>query len=60
MIEHIKNLRMMMGDRRGVAAVEYGLIAALIAVTIIAIMGTLDGGLKAAFTTIANKLTNPG
>jgi pilus assembly protein Flp/PilA len=40
----------------GATAIEYGLIAALISVIIIAVMGTFDGGLRNAFTTISNAL----
>jgi len=45
-------------DESGATAIEYGLIAALISVVIIAAMTTLGGGLQAAFTTIAGTL-NP-
>jgi pilus assembly protein Flp/PilA len=41
----------------GVAAVEYGLIAALVAVVIIGAVTTLGTNLSAKFTTIANKLS---
>ena len=44
----------------GATAIEYGLIAALISVVIIAIMGTLSGGLTAAFAKIAAALTGAG
>lgn len=43
-------------DRRGVTAMEYGLIAALIAVAIIGIVGTLGTNLTAVFQTISDKL----
>jgi pilus assembly protein Flp/PilA len=43
-------------DRRGVTAVEYGMIAALIAVAIVAIVGTMGGQLNTAFTTVSNAL----
>lgn len=36
-------------DESGATAIEYGLIAALIAVAIIAAVGTLGGRLKATF-----------
>ena len=45
-------------DRRGVTAMEYGLIAALMAVVIVAAVGTLGGGIKTAFTSIAGHLTS--
>ena len=45
-----------MQDESGATAIEYGLIAALIAVVLVAVMGTLDGGLKAAFGNIDTQL----
>jgi len=47
-------------DEEGVTAIEYGLIAALIAVAIIAGTALLGGNLNTLFTNIANCLTNPG
>lgn len=46
-------------DEEGVTAIEYGLIAALIAVAIIAGTALLGGNLNTLFTNIANCLTNP-
>lgn len=43
-------------DRRGVTALEYGLIAALIAVVIIGGVTTLGTQLNAAFTNIGNTI----
>jgi pilus assembly protein Flp/PilA len=43
-------------DDEGVTAVEYGLIAALIAVAISTIVGTVGTNLTTTFTTIASKL----
>ena len=40
----------------GATAIEYGLIAALIAVAAVTIMGNVGTNLTAVFTTIANKL----
>jgi pilus assembly protein Flp/PilA len=40
----------------GVSAIEYGLIAALIAVAIAAVVGTVGTDLSAAFTSISAKL----
>jgi pilus assembly protein Flp/PilA len=40
-------------DRRGVTALEYGLIAALIAVVIIGSVTTLGTNMKTVFSTIA-------
>lgn len=44
-------------NRRGVTALEYGLIAALIAVIIIASFGTLSTAMTSLFTDIASHLT---
>ena len=43
-------------DESGATAIEYGLIAALIAVAIIAAATSLGGGLSALFNRIATKL----
>jgi pilus assembly protein Flp/PilA len=40
----------------GATAIEYGLIAALIAVAIIGILGTVGSNLVNVFTTISDKL----
>ena len=43
-------------DESGATAIEYGLIAALIAVALITILGTLGTNLKNTFTTVSDKL----
>ncbi len=43
-------------DRRGVTALEYGLIAALIAVVIIAAVTAVGTGLSSTFSKIASEL----
>ncbi|MBU1305028.1 MAG: Flp family type IVb pilin [Alphaproteobacteria bacterium] len=45
-----------MNDESGATAIEYGLIAALIAVGIIAAATTLGGSLSSLFGTISGKL----
>jgi len=40
----------------GVTAIEYGLIAALIAIAAIAAMNTVGGNLSGVFTTLSNSL----
>jgi len=45
-------------DESGATAIEYGLIAALIAVGIIAAATTLGGGLSHLFNGIASKVSN--
>ena len=44
-------------DESGVTAMEYGLIAGLVAVVIIAAVTTVGTELNAVFTTIAGKLS---
>jgi pilus assembly protein Flp/PilA len=44
------------GDKKGVTAIEYGLIAALISVTIITAVGLIGTDLQALFNTIAAAL----
>jgi pilus assembly protein Flp/PilA len=43
-------------NESGATAIEYGLIAAGIAVVIITVVGTIGTNLNATFTTIANSL----
>jgi pilus assembly protein Flp/PilA len=43
-------------DERGAAGVEYGLLVALIAAVIIAIVVTLGGQVKQAFTDVSSKM----
>ena len=49
-------LQRLLHDRRGVAAIEYALIAALIAVAAIAAFTLVGTRLSTTFSTIANKL----
>ena len=46
-----------MKDESGATAIEYGLIAALIAVAIIGAAGTVGTQLKATFTDVGAELT---
>jgi pilus assembly protein Flp/PilA len=43
-------------DRRGVTAIEYGLIAALIAVAAVVVMGTVGTNLSGVFSQVASSL----
>jgi pilus assembly protein Flp/PilA len=43
-------------DESGATAIEYGLIAALIAVVIIATLGTMGNNLKNVFNKVASNL----
>ncbi len=53
----MKKLIRFLKDEEGVTAIEYGLIAALIAVVIIAGAGAVGTNLDAMFTRIANIIT---
>jgi pilus assembly protein Flp/PilA len=46
----------MMEDRNGVTAIEYGLIAALIAVAAVVVMGTVGTNLSTVFSEVASSL----
>ncbi len=46
-------------EEEGVTAIEYGLIASLIAVAIILTVTAVGGGLNSIFTYIAGQLTPP-
>src|SRR6185437_9273520 len=52
----VRFLRRLLGDKKGVTAIEYGLIAALIAVAAVNVMGTVGTRLSTTFNTIATKL----
>ena len=47
-------------DESGATAIEYGLIAALMAVIVIAAVGALGGSLQGAFNRIAGNLDSAG
>lgn len=44
-------------DESGATAIEYGLIASLVAVAIIAALGTLSTNLKGTFNKVSTNLT---
>ena len=50
-------LRRLMGDRKGVTALEYGLIAAVMGALIVAAVTTLGGSLETAFSSIGTEIT---
>lgn len=52
----MKTFRKIFGNKKGATAIEYGLIAALIAVAAIAAMGTLGNNLNETFTTVSDDL----
>jgi pilus assembly protein Flp/PilA len=51
-----KQVYRLLKDEAGVTAIEYGLIAALIAVFIIAALQLVGGSLNNIFTTVGNTL----
>lgn len=53
----MNNMKRFMRDEEGVTAIEYGLIASLIAVVIILSVTSVGTQLKAVFTSIATALT---
>ena len=52
----MKKLISFFKDEEGATAVEYGLIVALIAAVIVAIVATLGQQVLAGFTTVSNEL----
>ncbi len=56
MIEYLKTWLELKTDRRAVTALEYGLIAALIAGVIVGGVSAVGSKLSTAFTTIAGQL----
>ena len=49
-----------MNDESGATAIEYGLIAAIVAVGIIASLRTVSTSLQGTFTSVGNQLTGTG
>jgi pilus assembly protein Flp/PilA len=47
-------------DESGATAIEYGLIAALIAVAIITVLGSVGSNLSGVFNTVSTKLSTSG
>lgn len=52
----MKFINKMLRDEQGATAIEYGLIAALIAVAAITAMGTLGNELSTTFSTVSSQL----
>ena len=52
-------IRKIFKDKKGATAIEYGLIAALIAVAAIGAMSSLGGKLKTTFNNVADGLDTP-
>lgn len=53
----VQFLRAIVRHKRGATAIEYGLIAALIAVAAIAAMQGLSGSLNKTFNNVSGKIT---
>ena len=49
-------LRPLLRDRQGATAIEYGLIAALIAVAAVVVMGTVGTNLSSTLSDVASNL----
>lgn len=56
----IQSAKKFVRDEEGVTAIEYGLIAALIAVVIVFSVTNIGGNLNEIFTYVANQLKVPG
>ena len=56
MFRFINNLRALISDERGVTAIEYGLIAGLVAVVIVGSITTLGTTLSTTFTAVSAAL----
>ena len=52
----MKSIKQLWNDESGVTAIEYGLIAALIAVAVIGAVTTVGTNLSGTFTKVATKL----
>jgi pilus assembly protein Flp/PilA len=57
MFKFVKKLR---SNEEGATAIEYGLIAALIAIALIGALGTLGDSLSAKFSSVASSVENAG
>ncbi|MGF7171122.1 pilus assembly protein Flp/PilA [Sphingobium xanthum] len=54
----MKSIRKLFKNNKGATAIEYGLIAALIAVAAIGAMSSLGGKLNSTFNKVANNLND--
>jgi pilus assembly protein Flp/PilA len=59
MLEYANLVRSIWFDRRGVTAVEYGIIAALVAVAIIAATTLLGGSVNSTFSNLGTAMQTP-
>jgi pilus assembly protein Flp/PilA len=58
MMTMVRSVQSFLRNEEGVTAIEYGLIAALIAVAVIAVVTTIGTRLNVAFQSICTKLNN--
>jgi pilus assembly protein Flp/PilA len=56
MLEYLNSWLALKTDRRAVTALEYGVIAGVLAVVVVTAFTTLGGGLNTAFTNISTQL----
>jgi len=54
----MKSLMQFAKDESGATAIEYGLIAALVAIGLIAALSALDGSLQTIFNSISTQLNS--
>lgn len=53
-------LRKLAKNKKGATAIEYGLIAALIAVMLITALGTLGNNMRNQFGNLSTRIATPG
>jgi pilus assembly protein Flp/PilA len=58
MFDYLTHLIRLRKDRRGVTAIEYALIASLVAVILIGALGTLGNDIATSFQLIGTTITN--
>jgi pilus assembly protein Flp/PilA len=57
MMQYVKNISALLcADRKAVTAIEYSLIAALVAVVIIGAVTAVGGGITGTMTAVANAI----
>lgn len=56
--EFVNATQRLKGDRKGVTALEYGLMAALVSLAIVGAATTLGGNIATLFTNVAGKVSN--
>jgi Flp pilus assembly pilin Flp len=52
-------MRRMLGERRGISAVEYGILVGVVGVALAGVMGTMSDGISTYITDSVAALTNP-